>query len=132
MADKAKILWVYAITALFLVINFYLVLEKDFYWFFLLPLVLIVFYYYLVSLDKIILLITFLTPLAVNISDMEMGLGISLPTEPLMFGVVLLFFANLLFDKKYDKRVAQHPISYLIYLSLFWMFIKNKKGKSHY
>ena len=123
MADKAKILWVYAITALFLVINFYLVLEKDFYWFFLLPLVLIVFYYYLVSLDKIILLITFLTPLAVNISDMEMGLGISLPTEPLMFGVVLLFVANLIFDKKYDKRVGQHPISYIIYLSLFWMFL---------
>jgi len=123
MADKAKILWVYSITALFLVINFYLVLEKDFYWFFLLPLVLIVFYYYLFSLDKIILLITFLTPLAVNISDMEMGLGISLPTEPLMFGVVLLFVANLIFDKKYDKRVGQHPISYIIYLSLFWMFL---------
>ena len=123
MADKAKILWVYSITAIFLVINFYLILEKDFYWFFLLPLVLIVFYYYLVSLDKIILLITFLTPLAVNISDMEMGLGISLPTEPLMFGVVLLFLANLVFDKKYDKRVGQHPMSYIIYLSLFGMFL---------
>ena len=123
MVEKVKIIWVYAITALFLVINFYLILEKDFYWFFFLPLVLIVLYYYLVSLDKIILFITFLTPLAVNISDMEMGLGISLPTEPLMFGVVLLFVANLLFDKKYDKRVGQHPVSYLIYLSLFWMFI---------
>ena len=123
MVEKVKIIWVYAITALFLIINFYLILEKDFYWFFFLPLVLIVLYYYLVSLDKIILFITFLTPLAVNISDMEMGLGISLPTEPQMFGVVLLFVANLLFDKKYDKRVGQHPVSYLIYLSLFWMFI---------
>ena len=123
MVEKVKIIWVYAITALFLIINFYLILEKDFYWFFFLPLVLIILYYYLVSLDKIILFITFLTPLAVNISDMEMGLGISIPTEPLMFGVVLLFVANLLFDKKYDKRVGQHPVSYLIYLSLFWMFI---------
>jgi len=123
MVEKVKIIWVYAITAIFLVINFYLILEKDFYWFFFLPLVLIVLYYYLVSLDKIILFITFLTPLAVNISDMEMGLGLSIPTEPLMFGVVLLFVANLLFDKKYDKRVGQHPVSYLIYLSLFWMFI---------
>jgi len=123
MVEKVKIIWVYAITALFLIINFYLILEKDFYWFFFLPLVLIILYYYLVSLDRIILFITFLTPLAVNISDMEMGLGISLPTEPLMFGVVLLFVANLLFDKKYDKRVGQHPVSYLIYLSLFWMFI---------
>ncbi len=123
MAEKAKIIWVYAITALFLVINFYLILEKDFYWFFILPLFLIVLYYYLVSLDKIILLITFFTPLAVNISDLEMGLGISLPTEPLMLGVVLLFTANLILNKKYDQRVANHPVSYLIYASLLWMLL---------
>ncbi len=123
MVEKAKIIWVYAITAIFLIINFYLVLEKDLYWFFLLPVVLIVFYYYLVSLDKIILLITFLTPLAVNISDLEMGLGISLPTEPLMFAVVVLFLANLIFNKKYEGQIAQHPVSYIIYLSLFWMFL---------
>jgi O-antigen ligase len=123
MVEKAKIIWVYAITALFLIINFYLVLEKDFYWFFLLPVVLIVLYYYLVSLDKIILLITFLTPLAVNISDLEMGLGISLPTEPLMFAVVVLFLANLIFNRKYERHIGQHPVSYIIYLSLFWMFL---------
>ncbi|RLD47967.1 MAG: hypothetical protein DRI88_04760, partial [Bacteroidetes bacterium] len=123
MADKAKIIWVYAVTALFLVINFYLVLEKDFYWFFILPLFLIVLYYYLISLDKIVLFITFLTPLAVNISDLEMGLGISLPTEPLMLGVVLLFSANLILNKKYDKRVATHPVSYIIYANLLWMLL---------
>ncbi len=123
MADKAKIIWVYAVTALFLVINFYLVLEKDFYWFFILPLFLIVLYYYLISLDKIVLFITFLTPLAVNISDLEMGLGISLPTEPLMLGVVLLFSANLILNKKYDKRVANHPVSYIIYANLLWMLL---------
>ena len=123
MVEKAKIVWVYAITALFLIINFYLVLEKDFYWFFLLPVVLIVFYFYLVSLDKIILFITFLTPLAVNISDLEMGLGISLPTEPLMFAVVMLFLANLIFNRRYENQIAKHPVSYFIYLSLFWMFL---------
>ncbi len=123
MAEKAKIIWVYAVTALFLVINFYLVLEKDFYWFFLLPLLLIVLYYYLVSLDKVVLFITFFTPLAVNISNLDMGLGISLPTEPLMLGVVLLFSANLILHKKYDKRVANHPVSYIIYTSLLWMLL---------
>jgi len=123
LTDKVKIIWVYALTALFLVANFYLVLQKDFYWFFLLPLVLVVLYYYLVSLDKIILLITFLTPLAVNISSLEMGLGVSLPTEPLMFGVLLIFVVNLLFEKGYDSRLGNHPISYIIYLSLFWMLL---------
>jgi len=123
LADKAKIIWVYALSALFLAVNFYLVLEKDFYWLFLLPLVLIVVYYYLVSLDKIILLITFLTPLSVNIRDMEMGLGVALPTEPLMFGVVLIFIANLIFENKYNKNIAKHPVSYIIYFDLLWMLM---------
>lgn len=123
MTEKLKIIWVYALTAVFLIVNFYLVLQKDFYWLFLLPLSLVVFYYYLVSLDKIILLITFLTPLAVNISDLEMGLGVSLPTEPLMFGVLIIFTVNLLFEKGYDNRVGMHPVSYIIYFSLFWMFL---------
>lgn len=75
----------------------------------------------MVALDTVLLIITFLTPLAVNISDMEMGLGVSLPTEPLMFGVLLVFIANLIFENKYDKQLANHPISYVIYLSLLWM-----------
>lgn len=111
------------LSALFLAVNFYLVLEKDFYWLFLLPLVLIVFYYYLVSLDKVFLFITFLTPLSVNISNLEMGMGLSLPTEPLMFGVVLIFIANLIFENKYDRTIARHPISYIIYFDLLWMLL---------
>ena len=110
------------LVASFLVVNFYLVLAKDVYWLFLLPVVLIMLYYYLTSLDKIILLITFLTPFAVNILDMDVGLGVSLPTEPLMFGVLLLFLANLIFENRYDRHVATHPISYIIYAQLLWMF----------
>jgi putative inorganic carbon (hco3(-)) transporter len=121
LTEKLKIIWVYALTALFLLVNFFLVLEKDIYWFFLLPVALIVLYYYLFSLDKIILFITFVTPFAVNVSDMEMGLGVSLPSEPLMFGVLLIFVANLIFDNKFDKKLSKHPISYVIYMSLLWM-----------
>ena len=121
MTEKAKIVWVYLLTSLFLVINFYLVLQKDVYWFFLLPIVLVILVYYLISLDKILLFITFLTPFAVVLMDVEGGLGVSLPTEPLMFGVLLLFVANLIFEQRYDKKISTHPISYIIYLSLFWM-----------
>jgi O-antigen ligase len=121
LTEKSKIFWVYLITALFLVVNFYLILEKNAYWFFLLPIVLVIFIYYLVSLDKILLFITFLTPLAVELRDVEGGLGVSLPTEPLMFGVLLLFVANLIFEQRYDKRISKHPISYIIYVSLLWM-----------
>jgi len=123
LTERVKIAWVYGLTALFLIANLYLVLQKDMFWLFLLPLGLIVFYYYLVSLDKVVLLITFLTPFAVNISDLEMGLGVSLPTEPMMFGVLLMFIANLIFENKYDKRLSNHPISYVIYMGLLWMLL---------
>jgi len=123
LTERVKIAWVYGLTALFLIANLYLVLQKDMFWLFLLPLGLIVFYYYLVSLDKVVLLITFLTPFAVNISNLEMGLGVSLPTEPMMFGVLLMFIANLIFENKYDKRLSNHPISYVIYMGLLWMLL---------
>ena len=54
---------------------------------------------------------------------MEMGLGVSLPTEPMMFGVLLIFTANLIFENKYDKRISNHPVSYILYLSLLWIFL---------
>lgn len=121
MTEKAKIVWVYLITALFLVVNFYFILQKDVYWFFLLPVALVILVYYLISLDKILLFITFLTPFAIELRDVEGGLGVSLPTEPLMFGVLLLFIINLLFEQRYDRKISNHPISYIIYLSLFWI-----------
>ena len=124
MLQKTKIVWVYALTVIFLAVNFYLIVNKGVYWFFLLPVALIVFYYYLYALDKIILLITFLTPLAVNFDNIDMGLGLSLPTEPLMFGVLIIFIANLLVNHKgYSFKLGNHPISYIIYLSLFWMLL---------
>jgi len=110
------------LTAAFLVVNFFLILQKDVYWLFLLPVALVVLVYYLISLDKILLFITFLTPFAIELRGVEGGLGVSLPTEPLMFGVLLLFVANLLLDRNYDKKAATHPISYIIYASLLWMF----------
>lgn len=123
MSEKSKIGWVYGLTALFLVANLYLVVQKDFFWLFVLPVALIVIYYYLTAYDIIILFITFLTPLAVNISDLEMGLGVSLPTEPLMFGILLLFIANVIFQNNYDKKLSIHPMSYVVYFSLSWILV---------
>jgi O-antigen ligase len=123
VGEKLKIGWVYGLTSLFLLVNLYLVVQKDMYWLFVLPVALIVMYYYLTAYDKILLFITFLTPLAVNINDLEMGMGVSLPTEPLMFGVLLIFIINVIYQNNYDKRISSHTISYIIYLNLFWILL---------
>jgi len=98
-------------------------LKKETLWFFVLPLVLIIAYYYVVSLDKVLLFITFFTPLAINFQDPRIGATLSIPTEPLMFGVVIVFLGNLLLQRNYNRHVARHPLSYLIYFSLLWMLI---------
>jgi len=123
LTEKAKILWLYLAAAVFLAANFYFVIHKDVYWLFALPIVLGVLLLYVFSLDKVLMLITFVTPLSVGVTDLEAGLGVSLPGEPLMFGVMLLFFAKLIYDGKYDWKIARHPMSFVIYMMFFWMLI---------
>ena len=124
LSVKTKnIIILYLLTALFLYVSLFFMLEKKTLWFFVLPLVLIVFYYYIVSLDKILLFITFFTPLAINLKDVNIGAALSVPAEPLMFGVVIVFLGNLLLERNYNRQVARHWLSYLIYFNLLWMLI---------
>jgi O-antigen ligase len=90
-------------------------------WGALIPVALFVILLYFLSLDKIILLITFLTPLAINIRNVEMGIGISVPTEPLMIGVLIFFFIKLLYEGKYDQNILKHPLTLAILLNLIWL-----------
>jgi len=76
---------------------------------------------YFISLDKIILLITFITPLAINIRNLDLGIGISLPTEPLMFGVLVFFIIKILYEGKYDIRILKHPVTVSILVYLIWI-----------
>lgn len=123
LTDQIKTAWLYLGTAIYLAISMYLVVEKDIWYFFALPFVLGVLLLYIYSLDKVLLLISFLTPLSVNIENMEAGLAISLPVEPMLIGVLALYVAKLLHEGTYDKKAASHPISLVIFLMLFWMLI---------
>lgn len=96
---------------------------QDFYWLLLLPLAAVIIYYYFFRLDNIILLITFCTPLAITLRMTQQGLSLSIPTEPLMFGVLLIFMFKLLFDSSYDLKIFKHPVTICILLNLVWIFI---------
>ncbi|HQQ13026.1 MAG TPA: hypothetical protein PK855_07680, partial [Bacteroidales bacterium] len=123
MTDRIKIAWVYLFTAAFLAVNLYLVIQKDLYLLFAFPIVLAVLLLYIFSLDKVLLLISFLTPLSINIEDMDVGLGVSLPVEPMLFGVLILFAIKMLQERKYDRSIARHPISIMIYVMFLWMMV---------
>lgn len=122
MTERSKLIWVYLFSTLFIVFNTYLIVN-NYLWGALIPVILFVILMYFVSLDKIILLITFLTPLAVNFSNLEMGIGISIPTEPLMVGVLIFFFIKILHEGKYDITILKHPLTIALLFNLIWMFL---------
>lgn len=120
--EKYKFYIIYGISILFILFNCYLIAHERF-WGLLAPLAILLLLMYIFSLDKLILLITFLTPLAVNYRNFEMGVGISLPTEPLMAGVLVLFILRIFMDGGYNKNILNHPVTIAIIANLVWLFI---------
>lgn len=109
-------------SAMFIALNVYFMLQ-DIYWTLLIPVVAFILYMYFYSMDKILLLTAFFTPLAINYVLPEFGWGVSLPTEPLMAGVMALFIIKIFYSNNYDLKILKHPITIAILLSLAWMFI---------
>ncbi len=92
------------------------------FWFLAIPLGALIIYFAVFRLDYLLLLITFLTPFAINIDNLSFGLGLSLPTEPLLFGVLLLFVIRVIYEG-YGVQILKHPISIAIIINLIWIFI---------
>jgi putative inorganic carbon (HCO3(-)) transporter len=129
--DKLKIKWIYAICALFIVLNSFFIIN-EFYWFSLVPVLLLIFLLYIFSLDTLMLIIVFLTPLSINLSDFDFNVGVSIPTEPLMFAVMLLFFVRIAYEGKFDGKISSHPVSIVIFIYLFWMLMTSFTSTMHW
>lgn len=46
-----------------------------------------------------------------------------LPTEPLLVGLLLILILKMIKGERLDKKILMHPVSFIIYLNLFWIFI---------
>jgi putative inorganic carbon (hco3(-)) transporter len=120
--QKYKTWLVYLLSFSYIAINAYLV-YRDIYWSLMLPALLVLLWFYFYRLDVILLLVTAATPLAINVIQYELGAGMSLPTEPLLFGVLILFVVKLFYSNDVDPKIWRHPLSVLILLQLTWMLI---------
>lgn len=78
---------------------------------------------YFISMDKILLLITFLTPLSVNLVFNEFNLGISIPAEPLMAGVLIIVLLRLFNGYTFDRKMMSHPLVIAVLFNIGWIFI---------
>ncbi len=52
-----------------------------------------------------------------------MTLGVALPTEPLMLGILVFFIIKIIYDRNYEKKILQHPVTIAIFFYLIWMLI---------
>lgn len=117
-----RLQWLYGGSALFVALNIFLIIH-DVYWLLALPVALAVSLLFFFSLDKLILLLVFLTPFTVKFRHEALGFTVDVPTEPVIVAIMLLFFFRLVYERSYDLRVLKHPISIILILNLIWMFI---------
>jgi len=110
------------VTAIFVLLNTYLV-YKEIYLGILIPIACIMLVMYVFSLDKILLLAVFATPLAVNIGDYDLGVSISVPSEPLLIGILFFLVLKILLEGGIERRIVRHPITIAIIFNLSWMLI---------
>ena len=122
MTEKLKISIIYLATAIFVLLNTYLV-YKEIYFGILLPLAVILLIMYVFSLDVILLLAVFVTPLAVDIGDYDLGVSISVPSEPLLIGILFFFILKILLEGGIERRIVRHPITIAILFNLAWILI---------
>ncbi|MDZ4752425.1 MAG: O-antigen ligase family protein [Flavobacteriales bacterium] len=94
----------------------------EFYYITLLPAVIAVLWMAFFKLEYILWIVAAFTPVSINIEEFDMGgIGMYIPTEPLLFGVLIVFIFKLLSSNSIDSRIFCHTISYIIYAYLGWM-----------
>jgi putative inorganic carbon (hco3(-)) transporter len=115
----------YAVSVMFILLNIWFMVKRDSLILNLLPFALILVLLAIFSVDRVLQLIVFLTPVSLPLSKVVPGLSFDmfLPTEPLLFGVLLLFMMRVSADRGFDKRILNHPVSWAIWLYLFWIFV---------
>lgn len=85
------------------------------------PLVLVTAYLGIFHLTTTFLLLAFFTPLSLNLEEFTDGrIGLFLPTEPLLFGLLLLLIIKQLKHPFIPNYIWKHPITWVLISYLLW------------
>jgi hypothetical protein len=103
----------YLISIGFIALNLWVVVEKHMLYANVLPLVFVVILLAVFSFDKLVFLIAFLAPLSIPLREYLPGIGFDMyiPTEPLLFGLLLLFILKVIQERQFDRKILLHPVS---------------------
>ena len=122
---RIKIALFYIVSALFILLNAYFLATRHSMIINVLPLALGIALLAIYAFDKLLYLVVFFTPLSLPLSEFMTGLPInmSLPTEPLLFGILLIFIMKYVAKGEFDRNIMLHPVTLAIYFSLFWILL---------
>jgi putative inorganic carbon (HCO3(-)) transporter len=122
---RIKIALFYLISALFILLNAFFLVKRHSMIINALPIAFVIIMLAIFAFDTLLLLVVFFTPLSLQLSEIMPGLpfDMSLPTEPLLFGMMLIFCMKCFANEIFDKKIFTHPVSLAIYFSLFWIFV---------
>jgi len=120
-----KISLFYIISIGFILLNLFFMVKKDSEVINALPVVFAILLVAIFSFDKILYIILLFAPLSIPLSELSPGFGFDmfLPTEPLLFGLLILFLLKLIYERGYDRDILIHPVSLAIYFNLFWILV---------
>lgn len=115
----------YTVSLTFIFLNVWFISQKELLYINLLPFLFALVLLALFALDKLLLLIVFFTPLSLPLSELVKGLSFDmfLPTEPLLFGVLILFILKIPSGKIFKKEIWYHPVTIMIGIYLLWILI---------
>jgi O-antigen ligase len=77
------------------------------------------------SLEHLLLLTIFFTPLSIQISYLtgEAGFDLSLPTEPILALLLFVTLFKLIVTREFSVKLLRHPVTILISLYLAWTLV---------
>jgi O-antigen ligase len=115
----------YTLSVAFLFLNSWLVIKKNTLMAGVLPILLVIILLAVHSPRKLLLLVVFLTPLSLPLTTLMPGLPVDLflPTEPILFGLLMLFLFRLASGAQIEKKILVHPVSIMVWIYLFWILV---------
>jgi len=100
-------------------------MAEEKYWGLFIPFVIVIISLAILRVDLLLMLVAFLTPLSTSLKELGLynpiGIEMALPTEPLLFGLMIIAWVKMFSDKNLFKGLYKHPISIAISAYLLWM-----------
>lgn len=93
------------------------------YYVFLIPVAIAVLLMSIYKTEKFILLTGALAPLSVNVNDIGGGLGLALPTEPLLIWIFCLLCVRFFIEGKAKLTPLKHPVVLLVLAYAVWLWL---------